>query len=153
MSSMSRLQFSVRVDAPVEKVFAFMLDPIGYRKWTSAFDENSYFEGSWEQGEKIWFLGAPGCGLVAEIAENQRNEFVSIRHLGVVREGVEDPESLTARIAAPQFENYVFEAMGGGALVRIEMDMLPEYHQYMAEAWPRALELLKQLCEAERLAT
>jgi hypothetical protein len=36
-----------------ELVWETMLSPDGYRVWTAAFTEGSYFSGSWEQGQKI----------------------------------------------------------------------------------------------------
>jgi len=57
-------------------------------------------------GERIQFLSPSGDGMVAEIAENRTNEFISIRQLGLIKKGVEDTESEAVRAWAPVYENY-----------------------------------------------
>ncbi len=75
MPNLKRIQVSADIAAPVARVFQIMLDPDGYRDWTSTFAEGSYYEGSWRQGEKIKFLGPSGGGMLAEVAELRTNEF------------------------------------------------------------------------------
>ncbi len=93
MSSVKRLQFTTEINAPGSVVWKHVTSPEGYKNWTSAFAEGSHFKGSWEQGSKIQFLSPSGDGMVAEIAENRENEFISIRHLGFIANGVEDTTS------------------------------------------------------------
>jgi uncharacterized protein YndB with AHSA1/START domain len=148
MSSIKRLQFTTTIDAPVETVWRLMLAPDSYTDWTSAFAEGSRYEGSWEQGAKIRFLGPSGDGMLSEIAENRRHAFLSIRHLGFLADGVEDTTSDAVRAWAPAYENYTFTALPGGTRVDIEQDTPQEWEEHMAGAWPKALERLKQISEA-----
>lgn len=143
------LRFSAVIQAPPERVWERMLAPESYREWTAAFMEGSYYEGSWEPGQRIRFLSPMGGGMAAEIAENRRGAFVSIRHLGEVRpDGTEDLDSPAVRAWAPAYENYRFVARGDGATeVQVEMDSLPSYEAFMLEAWPKALARLKAVCE------
>ena len=48
--------------------------------------------------------------MVSEIAENKPNEFISIRHLGYIANGIEDTQSEAIRAWAPAYENYTFVA-------------------------------------------
>lgn len=150
MPDVKRIEFSTVIHAPASRVWDVMLGPESYRQWTSAFAEGSYYEGSWEQGEKIRFLSPGGEGMVAEIAESRPGEYLSIRHLGFVANGVEDTESEAVRAWAPAYENYTFVAVPEGTRVVVDQDVTAEFEAYMQDAWPRALALLKQLCEAER---
>ena len=153
MSSVKRIQFSATINAPVPTVWRLMIGPESYKRWASAFAEGCYFEGSWEQGAKIKFLSPPsGDGMVAEIAQNRKNEFISIRHLGCISNGVEDTTSESVRAWAPAYENYTFISVPEGTKLVIELDVFSEWEQYMNEAWPKALALLKQLSEAESAA-
>lgn len=142
-----RLHFTLTIAAPISRVWDRMLAPESYKDWTSAFAEGSYYEGSWEQGERIRFLAPSGDGMVAEIAERREHAFLSIRHLGHIVNGVEDYDSPAVRAWAPAYENYSFQAVPGGTELRIDQDISEEYEQYIREAWPRALERLKALCE------
>ena len=151
--SMKRIQFMTTINAPVPTVWRLMLGLEGYKRWASAFAEGCYFEGSWEQGAKIKFLSPPsGDGMVSEIAQNRKNEFISIRHQGFISNGVEDTTSESVRAWAPAYENYTFISVPEGTKLVIEMDVPGEWEQYMNEAWPKALALLKQLSEAESAA-
>jgi hypothetical protein len=142
------LTFPVTIRAPRPLVFATMLDPEGYQTWTAAFGEGSYFSGSWEQGAKIHFLAPPsGDGMAAEIAENRLHEYVSIRHLGEVRNGVEDTTSDKVRAWAPAYENYAFADAPDGCTVTVTLDTLAEWEDFMLKTYPQALALLKDLCE------
>ena len=145
---MKRLQFTTTIAAPVDTVWRLMLAPDSYSDWTSAFSEGSRYEGSWEQGAKIRFLGPSGDGMLSEIAENRRHQFISIRHLGFLADGVEDTTSDAVRAWAPAYENYTFTAVPEGTRLDIELDIPPEWAEHMGEAWPNALALLKAASEA-----
>lgn len=150
---MKRIQFISTINAPVPTVWRLMLGVEGYKRWASAFAEGCYFEGSWEQGAKITFLAPPsGDGMVSEIAQNRTHEFISIRHLGFISHGVEDTTSESVRAWAPAYENYTFNSVPEGTKLIIELEVISEWAQYMNEAWPKALALLKQLSEAESAA-
>ncbi len=140
--------FEVTIRAPRARVWTTMLQSPTYEQWTAAFCEGSRFEGSWEAGQAIRFLGPDGSGMVAEIAEHRPAEFVSIRHLGFIANGVEDTRSEAVLAWAPCHENYTFVDEDGGTRVIVDSDVFGDHEAFMAETWPRALERLKALCEA-----
>jgi hypothetical protein len=153
VSSEKQFQFAITIKAPVATVWRLMIGPESYKSWAASFADGTYFEGSWEQGAKIKFLSPPsGDGMLSEIAENRQNEFISIRHLGVIANGVEDTTSESVLAWAPAYENYTFISAPEGTKLLIDLDIPGEWVEYMNEAWPKALMSLKQLCEAERAA-
>lgn len=142
------LHFTVQIAAPRVRVWDAMLGPDTYRDWTSAFTEGSYYEGSWDQGARITFLDPSGNGgMIGEIAENRRHEFVSIRMLGEIADGVEDTTSEKVRAWVPAYENYTFRDHGRGTEVTVDVDVIPEYEEFIAETFPKALARLKAICE------
>ncbi len=124
-----------------------IVGPESYTRWTSAFGAGLYFEGSWQKGQRIRFLTPSGHGVISEIAENQPDKFLSLRHVGYIVNGVEDTGSEAIRAWAPAFENFTFSATAQGTLLTVEQDMTDEFES-MAEAWPKALRKLKALCES-----
>lgn len=153
---MNAMHFSITIRAPKEKVWNTMLQPETYRIWTTEFmegiaefGEGSYYEGSWEQGAKIRFLGPDGSGgMTSVIAENNPYQFISIKHLGIVKDGMDDTESPEAKAWSGVYENYTFDECGGVTELMVDMSGVPaEFEQYMADAWPKALAKLKSLCE------
>lgn len=143
------LRFSTVIQAPRDRVWELMLAPDSYREWTAAFMEGSTYEGSWDKGQRIRFLSPAGGGMVAEVAENRRGEFVSLKHLGeIAKDGTVDYDSPAVKAWAPAYENYRFVDKGNGATeVQVEMDTVPAYEDFMNEAWPKALAKLKEVCE------
>lgn len=148
MSKLKRIQFSTTISAPVSTVYKLMIAPDTYRDWTSAFAEGSRYEGSWDKGQRICFLANAEGGMVSEIAENRPDEFISVKHLGYIVDGKEDTESEAIRAWAPAYENYTFQAIPEGTKLIIDQDATAEFETYLLEAWPKALERLKALCEA-----
>ncbi len=86
--------------------------------------------------------------MLAEVAELRTNEFVSIRHLGFLVDGVEDTESEAVRAWAPAYENYTFTATPTGTRLVVDQQVNEEWETDIAAAWPKALARLKELCEA-----
>lgn len=149
---MQKIHFSTIINAPKEKVWQAMFDDEPYREWTKAFNPGSYYKGSWEKGSKILFLGpdpktGEEGGMVSRIAENKPYEFISIEHLGIVQNGVEDTTSKEARKWAPAYENYTFIEKGGSTEVLVEMDTDDEHVELFQKMWPDALERLKKIAE------
>ena len=144
---MKTLHFSMMINAPRHKVWHVMLDKETYSKWTSPFMKGAYYEGSWQKGERIKFLGQDTEGLSAVIAENKPFEFLSIKHLGPVIEGLEYIDLPGSQSSSFGFENYTLSEKNGGTELRIEVEVEPEYEDQMKENWQKALAKLKKICE------
>ncbi len=57
---MKKIQFNVNINAPASKVYDCMLginNKITYEQWTALFNPTSTYEGTWNKGSKILFLG------------------------------------------------------------------------------------------------
>lgn len=150
---MEKLNFSITINAEKEKVWNTMLDEKAYRAWTEVFSPGSYYDGDWNEGSKILFLG-PGetgkmSGMVSRINENRPYEFISIEHVGIVEDGKEDTSSEAARNWAGALENYTFKDIGGKTEVLVEMDSMDEYKEMFENTWPKALQKLKELTEKQ----
>ena len=152
MPSKKRIQFSATIKVPVSVVWRHVTNHESYMQWASAFADGSFFEGSWESGAKIMFLAPSGDGMMSEIAESRANEFISIRHLGFIVNGVEDTTSEAIRAWAPAYENYTFLPTTEGTTMVVDQDVSAEWEEYIIQAWPKALEILKELCESSGVA-
>jgi hypothetical protein len=142
-----KLHFSTTIHAPREVVWKTMLGPDTFREWTAEFAEGSYYEGGWGKGERIRFLTPGGSGMSSRIAASRPNEFVSIEHLGLINNGVEDTESEAVRAWRPAFENYTLSTVGNATRVDVEMDVTSDFEADMSHQWPKALAKLKAITE------
>ncbi len=147
---MQTLHFSTVINASKEKVWDVMLSDKTYREWSAIFMPGSHFVGDWEAGSKIQFLapdenGVMG-GMSSEIAENKPYKFISIKHLGIVSNGVVDTTSDEAKRWVG-FENYTYRDHGDKTELLVDVDVNDDFKDYMNEEWPKALAKLKELCE------
>ena len=151
---MEKLNFSTSINAPKEKVWEILWDDAGYRAWTSAFCEGSHAKtDNWKEGTKVLFLDPKGSGMVSMVAANKPNEFMSFKHLGEVKDDVEDTTSEKVKAWAGAFENYTLNESNGTTELLIEMSSagIPdEFKDYFLKTWPVALENLKQLVEGAK---
>ena len=147
-----KIHFETTIDAPAATVYQTMLDDKTYRQWTEPFCPDSFFEGSWEKGSKILFVGldkdGKRGGMVSHIKENIPNQFVSVEHRGVLDGDTEITSGPAVDSWAGALENYTFTEKEGATLVSVDMDANDEFEAYFSETWPKALARLKELCEA-----
>jgi uncharacterized protein YndB with AHSA1/START domain len=148
---MEKIEKSIEINAPVGKVWNTMFEDATYREWTSEFHPGSHFRGDWGEGSKMLFIGPDEeggeMGMVSRITENRPHEYVSIEHIGIYKNGVEDTESEDAKKWSPAYENYTFTEKDGVTEVRIDQDIEDEHKKMFEEMWDRALRRLKEIAE------
>jgi len=147
---MKKLQFKITIDAPVAQVYDRMLgltDKSTYEAWTAAFNPTSSYEGNWEKGSKIHFVGVDENGqkggMVSRIADHIPHRFVSIQHIGLLQGGQEVLDGPDVEKWANGFENYTYEENNGSTTVTVDLDAIDEFAGYFEETYPKALEKLK----------
>lgn len=151
---MKKLLFKKDINASAEKVYSTMLglnNVKTYQQWTSEFNPTSTYEGSWEKGSKIYFIGTDENGkrggMVSEIADNIPFQFVSIRHYGILDGENEITEGPEVEKWAGGLENYSFNENNGVTTVTVESDSTEDFIDYFNAAWPKALNKLKEISE------
>ncbi len=151
---MQKLQYKIQVQATIDKVYDCMLgisSKSTYEQWTYAFNPTSTYEGSWDKGSKMLFVGVDEKGekggMVSKIAENIHNQFVSIQHIGLLTGDKEITEGPEVEKWANGFENYTFEENNGITTITVDLDTTEDFVGYMNESYPKALDKLKELCE------
>lgn len=151
---MQRLQFTSVINAPAQKVYETMLglkDKSAYEHWTSAFNPTSTYEGTWDKGSKILFVGVDENGkkggMVSEIVAHEPAKFVSIRHYGFLDGDIEVTTGEQVEKWAGGHENYSYQENNGITIVTVDIDTLDEYLDYFNSTYPVALDKLKALSE------
>lgn len=144
---MEKLQFSVNINAPRERIWQTLWNDTTYRQWTAVFHEGSYAESDWQEGSKVLFLSPGGNGMTSRIARLIPNQFMSFEHLGEVKNGVEDFASAESKGWSGAFENYSLKQDGNVTELSVEIDMDNEYADYFKGAFPKALDKVRELAE------
>jgi hypothetical protein len=149
---MERIQFKTDIQADVSKVYQTMLENEGYRQWTSVFNPTSYYEGSWNKGDKISFVGTnkegKKEGMVGLIREHIPKKFVSIEYIAMLDGEKEVKDGPHAEDWIGAYENYTFTGNNGQSTVTVELDVNDQMIDYFKTTYPKALNKLKEICEA-----
>lgn len=144
---MQKLNFSTTINAPKETVWSILWDDVTYPKWTLPFCEGSQAITDWREGSKVLFLSGSGEGMVSQIETKRPNEYMAFKHLGTVKDGVEDVTSEKVKDWAGAMESYTLKESGGVTELTVDLDMNDSHKDYFMKTFPLALEQVKVLSE------
>ena len=147
---MKKLQFSIDIKAPKEKVWNALWDDANYRKWSSAFMEGSYAETDWREGSRVKFLTPSGEGMFSTIERKIPNELMSFKHLGILKDGKEQPPSDESREFAGSKENYTLQQIGDSTRLNVEIEASEEFVDTFNKSFPSALEKVREISEKSK---
>jgi uncharacterized protein YndB with AHSA1/START domain len=145
------MKFEIEIDSDTDSVYQNMISEKSYRIWTSVFNSNSGFTGSWKKGSKILFTGTDENGevngMVSMIKENIPGKFISIEHMGILKRGIEITCGPEVDDWQGALESYTFTPMASKTIVTVDVDTDPSWQEYFGQKWPEALAKLKKICE------
>lgn len=144
---MKKQEFKIEVDAPREKVWDILWGKETYPLWTAPFSEGSRAETDWKEGSKVLFLNDDDEGMIARIAKNIPNEYMSIEHIGVIMDGKEHTDNEKSKEWEGSLENYTLKEVNGKTQLLVDMDITEEYQDFFNTTWPIALNKIKELSE------
>ena len=144
---MEKAEYKTKINTSPEKTWNILWDDETYRKWTSVFSEGSFMESDWKVGGRTLFLDGKGNGMVSTIDAIEPNKFMSFKHLGMIKDGVEDYDSEDVKKWSGSNENYILKSIGDETELLIELDLDDEYKDYFGETWTKAFEIIKSLAE------
>lgn len=83
--------------------------------------------------------------MYAVIATNRPHEFISIKHLGELKNGEKNPWPVVE--GQEGYENYTFKDVDGGTEVLVELTVPAEWKDMFNDMWPKSLAILKEISE------
>lgn len=144
---MKKARFSIEINATPEKVWDILWNEDTYSKWTSIFNESSYAISDWEEGSKIQFLSSDGNGMFSVIDKKVPGEYMSFKHMGIVRNGEEQHTDKETENWTGAKENYTLVRKNGGTELSVEMEMTDDFQKYFEDTFPQALQKVKEMAE------
>ncbi|MBO9728748.1 MAG: SRPBCC domain-containing protein [Chitinophaga sp.] len=144
---MEKLTFNTIINAPRHKVWEILWGEHTYPAWTAPFAEGSKIVTDWQVGGRTLFLDSKNDGMVSTIAAKIPDEYMSFKHLGDIRDGVEDLTSDRVKAWAGTTENYTLSERDGKTALLVEMDADADFKSYFESAFPKALSVVKELAE------
>lgn len=141
---MHKIQFSIEINAPREKVWNTLWDEDSFRDWTSVFSdgsEGSHIKSDWKEGSRFEFFESD-TGSYGFIGRLVPNEFISFRHQGEIYDGEEHPFDDRDRL-----EQYILTEEDGITTLVLEQHIPSEFKELFEEATPKAFRRIKELAE------
>ena len=146
---MITLTFEKEINAPAQKVWDVLWNKDTYGQWTVAFNPVSRIETDWKVGGKTYFLDADDNGMVTTIDSMNEPYEIVFKQLGEVNNGVEDITSEKVKPYANSFEKYFLSETNNVTALKVSVDTLKEYENFMKDGFIKGLEIVKELAESE----
>lgn len=138
-----KLNFEIFIDASLTKVWQVLWNDTTYRRWTATFSNGSYAVSDWKEGSKIHFLTPAGDGMFSVISVCNPKKQMTFTHLGEIKGFAEQGESEWSGME----ETYKLSEENKRVKLLIELDSSPEFKEYFAGVFPKALQMVKILAE------
>ena len=141
---MNEFQFSIKINASKERVWATLWDDVTFRDWANIIDEGTYMKGVMKEGSEIQFLSSGGYGVTSLIKKLIPYEFVLFYHGADTKEyGQQERE----KEWTGGTESYSLTEINGVTTLIVKTDVPPEQEETINIRLPKALERIKILAE------
>ena len=146
---METLNYEIHINAPIQKVWDLLWDQETYPIWTQFFMPDSQMKSDWKIGGKTYFLDQAGNGMVSTIESLDEPNEVVFRHLGTLKDGVEDTESKEVKDWSGAEEKYFLRSIDENTTeVRAITHINGEYEEHMNNGFNQGFAMLKNLAES-----
>ena len=148
---MKTLTYSIKINKPTDVVFSKMTDKSVYPQWAKAWGEGMNYQGEWKEGEHIAFFDQSQGGTKVHIEKLVPNELIQTTHVAMVNTEaaeIELSDDMMKKWIGSQ-ENYFFTAEDDDITTLEVVMVTDEAFEEMMQAWPKALQYLKEICESD----
>lgn len=142
---MNKMQFTIEINAPKEKVWDTLWQDDTLREWASIIDPGTYMIGELKEGNEVQFISSEnGYGVTSLVEKLIPNEFLLLRHSADTQESgkLEREKQWTG-----SEESYSLSEKDGITTLNIVFDVPQELEEYFQVNYPIALKKVKELAE------
>ncbi|WP_010227213.1 SRPBCC family protein [Gillisia marina] len=146
---MKVLKFSTDINAPREKVWDVLWTEETYKKWIKAFSKGEDLEtiSEWKEGEPITFMDSKGNGMQSRINKMAPPEMMVFQHLREIKNREVQSPTPESKKWEGALESYQLTEKNGSTSLLVKMDTVKEHEDFFNEAFPEALNTIKNLAE------
>lgn len=142
-----RLVFDIEIISTPENLWNKLWHNGNYTRWTEPFCEGTYIAGKLSSGERVHFLAPSGEGMYSNVTFLKENELIVFSHIGMMKDGKELPLDSETEKWTGCFETYKLKQKGDVTCLKVEVDTIADYADYMKTTFPLALKRLKEIAE------
>jgi len=145
---METLKYQTEINAFAEKVWDVLWNENTYPKWTHFFSPDSKMVTDWQVGGKTYFTdGSRKNGMVSTIERVEEPKYLVFKHLGEIRDGLEDVDSDKVKAWNGSLEAYYLDEKDGKTTLKIEVDSNEDFKDMFDNGFHKGLEIIKELSE------
>ena len=85
--------------------------------------------------------------MYSRIEKIEPGKFMSFKHLGVVKNGEEQPHDEETKKWSGSMENYMLNDLDGYTELTVEIDITEDHVDYFRKTFPEALKKVKEISE------
>lgn len=141
---MKEMCFTIKINAPKEKVWQVLWEGKTLRNWAGLVDPGTYMTGQLVEGSTVQFNSAEGYGVTSLVAKVIPDEFVLFKHRADTQD---DGENGRDDQWSGGQESYRLTEDERATTLEMKFDVPPELEQIMSISYPKALERVKELSE------
>jgi hypothetical protein len=144
---MQKLQFTIEIEAPCEKVWNTLWGDKTFRDWGNIIDEGQYMVGEMKEGNEVQFISsASGYGVTSLIERLVPNELVSFRQLVDTKDSGERERE---KEWTGGMESYSLAGDDNVTTLKVTIDVPTGLEETFKVRFPKALERVKFLAEKD----
>ena len=142
---MKQMQFVVKIQASKERVWDVLWADETFREWAGLIDPGTYMVGELKEGNGVQYISAEnGYGVTSLVVSVIPNEYLLLKHQA-------DTQDVGAREREAEWtggeESYSLTEQDGTTTLTAAFDVPPDLEAYFNDAYPKALERVKELAE------
>lgn len=143
---MDEMTFTIEINASKEKVWSTLWEDETFRDWAGLIDPGTYMRGELKEGNEVEYISAEnGYGVTSLVKELIANEYLLLFHQADTQgsgEQTRDKQWTGGK------ESYALSENDGITKLTTIFDVPPELEAYFNDAYPKALERVKELAES-----
>jgi uncharacterized protein YndB with AHSA1/START domain len=150
-----KINKSIDIKAPSQRVWEVLLNPELFAKWASEFSPDpqidSQMNAEWRMGGNVEYTDKEGSGMRGKVVEFKPNEIVAVEYSSILeafKERADDEGWKGCR------EIYRLAEKNGSTHLEIESDVpTREFFDEFNGSWDKALVKIKELAESKQKPT
>ena len=142
---MQKMQFSIEIEAPREKVWHTLFDDKTFRDWGSIIDEGQYMEGVLAEGSEVQFISSEnGLGVTSVIEKLVPHEYIAFKQVADTMNSGKREREKEWRGGKESFE---LSEKNNSTNLTVKIDIPAGLQEIFKVRFPKALERVKILAE------
>ncbi len=145
---MQTLEFSIFINAAVEKVWNCLWDSENYQLWAGVISVGSHYKTEqFAEGGKIQLLTPTGGGTYSIIEKIDHNKLLVFRHIGEIKDFQEQTINQATETWRNAMESYELKNSATGTELTVQVDTMDISVEFMKNSFPFALQVVKKMAE------